>query len=426
MRRKRGEMSQGSEGKRERRRVTRYPNVLSLCLATLFNDMGADMLFPFYPLFFLLVLKEPQLRWFGLVETTTILIGHIIRPFTGKLGDVRGRKFLVCFGYLFLVISRVLQGLAKLWPHLIPARAVYEIGRGMRNPPRASLLVSSVPPERRGEAFGMLNSMDTVGAIIGPLLGMGIFSLLAWAGFGLEARFRAIFFVAAVPTLASILIVAQFAREEGREETQRADLSEAVERRAAAPFAEEEGNRSSFYVLTASCSLVGLLAITETMLLACGAKVLGIKPEQALKAVFLYWLVSLTFAPAAILSGRASDRLGRKPLIMGGFFTLFSLTAFLPFARGWGLLALVFLAHGIYQGLYKPVREAFVADLAPFGLRGKWLGAFEMWTGMSATVSPFLFGLLWDVVGPLWACYISAGAALAGAALVGAFVKEGR
>ncbi|HIE09927.1 MAG TPA: MFS transporter [Armatimonadetes bacterium] len=404
----------------ERKGITRYPNVLPLSLAALFNDTGADMLFAFYPLFFLMVLKEPRLRWFGLVETVTLLIGHIIKPFTGKLGDVRGRKPLICLGYLFLSISRFLQGLARVWPHLIPAKAVYEIGRGMRNPPRASLLASSVPPGRRGEAFGLLQSMDTVGAIIGPLLGMGVFSLLAWLGVGVEARFRIIFFVAAVPTLASILVVALLAREVGEGASPESEPGEEIE------TLREAENRRAFYILTSACSLVGLLAITETMLLACGASILGIKPEETLKMVFLYWLINISFAPSAILSGRVSDRVGRKPIVILGFLVLSALTALLPLAKRMFSLALIFLAHGVYQGLYKPVREAFVSDLAPRGLRGKWLGAFEMWTGVAGIVAPFLFGLLWDLLGPFGACYISAGAALTGAILISAFVREAR
>ena len=269
--------------------------------------------------------------------------------------------------------------------------------------------------------------MDTVGAVIGPRLGMAIFALLGWLGLGVEARFRAIFFVAAAPTLISVLIVALFAREVWErkgEEGPRDAPRETVEGTTAS--AAEEANRRSFYLLTFASSLVALLAISENMLLACGAQVLGIRPKQTLSAVLLYWLVNVSFAPSAILAGRASDRLGRKPLVVGGFLVLAALTALLPLARSWGLLAPVFLAHGIYQGLYKPVREAFVSDLAPSGLRGKWLGAFEMWTGVASLVAPFLFGLLWDLLGPGRACFISATAILLGAALVWAAVGEAR
>ncbi len=111
----------------------------------------------------------------GLVDSLVLLFGFIIMPFVGRLADVRGRRHLIWSGYACLMISRFSQGLARVWTHLIPPKILYKVGRGIRNPPREALLSDSVPSSHRGRAFGLLGSMDTFGAVIGPLLGIGLF-----------------------------------------------------------------------------------------------------------------------------------------------------------------------------------------------------------------------------------------------------------
>lgn len=124
------------------------PNVLPISLAAFFNDMGSDMLFAFYPIFFVQVLGISQMKVLGLVDSLALLFGFIIMPFIGRLADLRGRKHLIWGGYSLLAISRLSQGLAQVWQHLIPPKMLYQIGRGIRNPPREAL--ASRPREEKG------------------------------------------------------------------------------------------------------------------------------------------------------------------------------------------------------------------------------------------------------------------------------------
>jgi len=193
-------------------KVRQRPNVAPLSLAAFFNDTGSDMLFAFYPLFVALVLKA-NMTALGLIESIALLMGLFLRPAVGKLSDLRGRTRLIWGGYLCLALSRLTQSLAQAWYHLVPPKMLYEVGRGIRNPPREALLAESVPQDERGLAFGILQSMDTLGAILGPLLGLGIFMGLMGAGFSDETSYRVIFLVASLPTLMSIWLTSTQLKE---------------------------------------------------------------------------------------------------------------------------------------------------------------------------------------------------------------------
>jgi len=147
-----------------------------------------------------------------------------------------------------------------------------------------------------------------------------------------------------------------------------------------------------------SC-VFSVAAVTENFMLVCGAKVLGLQREAVLTIVLLYWLINITFAPTAMLSGRLSDRLGRKPLIVSALLVLGLLTAGFALVHSLVGVGALFLMHGVYQGLLRPSQKAFVADLAPAGRRSEVLGTYSMWTGLAAVPAPLAFGLAWDHLG---------------------------
>lgn len=128
-----------------RAKIDKNAKVLPISLAAFFNDMGSDMLFAFYPIFFVQVLCISEMKVLGLVDSLALLFGYVIMPFVGRLADLRGRKHLIWIGYGLLAVSRLSQGLARVWQHLVPPKMLYQSGRGIRNPPREALLTDSVP-----------------------------------------------------------------------------------------------------------------------------------------------------------------------------------------------------------------------------------------------------------------------------------------
>ena len=373
-------------------KLTKMSNVLPICFAAFFNDMGADMLFAFYPIFFVQVLRISEMKILGLVDSLALLFGFIIMPFVGRLADLRGRKHLIWGGYALLAVSRLSQGLSRVWQHLIPPKMLYQIGRGIRNPPREALLTDSVPPSHRGRAFGLLGSMDTFGAVIGPLLGLFLFQQFLNFGFQIDEAYRWIFYVAAAPTTISILLIF-FGTREVRKDVEK----EPTEKRKWG-FSILIKDRN-LLVFTLIAMVFTFWNVSENFMLVSGARILGIPKEQFWATVLLYWLINVSFAPTAYFAGKFSDEFGRKTPIIGGMIILGLMTMGFAYASTFLTVGILFLMHGIYQGLYKPNVQAWIADLAPTDQRAEVIGTFKMLVGLSDIPGPFVFGFLWDSFG---------------------------
>ena len=401
------------------------PNVLPLSLAAFFNDAGSDMLFAFYPLFLVLILKV-NMGQLGGLDSIALLTGLLIRPLTGFIADRKGRRHFIWTGYLCLMLSRALQGFARIWWHLAPPKMLYEVGRGVRNPPREALLADSVPREERGLAFGLLDSMDTLGAMLGPLLGLGIFYLLGHYGLTMESTFRLIFFAAAIPTIMSVFIIITRTREV--KEFGGSKESPTSERPRGSKLAALRAHKTLLIFTIISC-LFAFWAVTENFMLVCGLRILDISRQDIgtiWRVVILYWFINVTFAPTALYAGRLSDRIGRKLPIFLSLVILAVLTLGFAFVgRVYWQIGLLFALHGIYQGFLKPAQKAFVADLAPEELRATALGGYSMLTGVAAVPGPLIFGLLWYYSGGWRLPFLLSGAFVAlSAILFLLFVRE--
>jgi len=373
-------------------RVTKMTNVLPVCFAAFFNDMGSDMLFAFYPLFFVQVLRISEMKVLGLVDSLALLFGFIVMPLVGRLADIRGRKHLIWSGYALLLISRLSQGLARVWQHLVPPKMLYQVGRGIRNPPREALLADSVPPSHRGRAFGLLGSMDTFGAVIGPILGIVLFQFFLNMGVQVDEAYRWIFFCAAAPTTVSILLILFGTREV------RTNLSGKRVAGKRWGLSILLGDRTML-LFTLISMLFTFWNVSENFMLVSGAKILGIPKERFWVSVLLYWLINVSFAPTAYFAGRYSDRVGRKIPILVGMVVLGAMTVGFAYAFNFVSVGLLFLMHGIYQGLYRPNVQAWVADLAPVEQRAEVIGTYKMLVGLSDIPGPITFGLIWDLFG---------------------------
>ena len=373
-------------------RLNKTTNVLPICFAAFFNDMGSDMLFAFYPIFFVQVLHISEMKILGLVDSLALLLGFIIMPFIGRLADIRGRKHLIWGGYALLLISRLTQGLARVWEHLVPPKMLYQVGRGIRNPPREALLADSVPQSHRGRAFGLLGSMDTFGAVIGPILGVFLFQIFLNMGVHVDEAYRWIFFCAAAPTTMSILLIL-FGTREVR--TESADASESKRRLGFSILLRDK----TLLLFTLISMLFTFWNVSENFMLVSGARILGIPKERFWVSVLLYWLINVSFAPTAYFAGRYSDRVGRRIPILAGMVVLGLMTLGFAYAFNFISVGLLFLMHGIYQGLYRPNVQAWVADLAPAEQRAEMIGTFKMLVGLSDIPGPLVFGLIWDNFG---------------------------
>lgn len=233
--------------------------------------------------------------------------------------------------------------------------------------------------------------MDTFGAVLGPIIGLGLFSWFLNLGVHIDEAYRWIFFCAAVPTTVSVIIILLGTREV------RTDFGRTSSKRKWG-LTVIKGDRMLLLFTAVSC-LFTFWNVSENFMLVSGARILGISKEQFWTSVILYWLINVTFAPTAFYAGRFSDRVGRKIPITAGMIVLGVLTMGFAFAFNLLTVGILFMMHGIYQGLFTPSVQAWVADLAPADKRAEVIGTYRMLVGLCDIPGPFVFGLIWDLIG---------------------------
>src|SRR5439155_1412078 len=197
-------------------------NVVILGVISLFTDVSSEMILPILPFFLTQVLLASPLV-VGLVEGTADSVVSFMKIFSGQFSDAAGkRKRFVALGYGLSTAMKVLFPFAQTWPQFFAMRIVERTGKGIRDAPRDALLTESTPRETRGKAFGFHRSMDTAGAIAGPLVTLVLLSPVA-AALTLNDAYRLILGLAAIPAVLSVLVVL-FVREPERKPQKRQAL----------------------------------------------------------------------------------------------------------------------------------------------------------------------------------------------------------
>ena len=370
------------------------PNVFKLGVVSFFADVSSEMLYPLTPIFLTTVLGAP-VAVVGLIEGIAEGTASITRLFGGMLSDRFGvRRPFVTLGYGMAAVGKLLLAIATVWQMALLARFVDRLGKGLRTGPRDALLADSALPEHRGRAFGFHRSADTAGAVLGPLLAIGLLALL-------QDQLRIVFLLAVLPGLLAVLAMLPV-RE--------------------APIKPSAGEAPRFGIPNRQfgvfLAIFTLFAITNSsdVFLILRAQSLGLSKPLIVLAYVLYNVVYMSLSlPAGIVS----DRIGRRNVLVTGL-ALFSLV-YVGFAATtsaawvWPL----FLVYGGYIALTDGVAKALVADFVPSESRATALGAFAAATGVGVLIASVAAGLLWDLIGP-WAPFAlgAAGAAVAAVLLL--------
>jgi MFS family permease len=373
--------------------------VWALGFTSLFMDISSELIHGLLPLF-LVVSLGASAAVLGVVEGIAEATAHITRVFSGWLSDtLQRRKALAVAGYGLAAITKPLFPLASsVWLVLV-ARFLDRIGKGIRGAPRDALVADVTPADHRGAAFGLRQSLDTVGATVGPVLAIGLMHLF-------NDDIRTVLWFAVIPAAISVLILVV-----GVKEPPLAPQAKRV------PIKAEEIKRlGRFYWFVVAAGAVFTLARFSEAFLVIRAHDQGLALALAPAVIAV---MSLVFAASAYPAGRLQDRFGARPLLLLGLLAL--IAADLLLALGQTLLP-IFLGiglWGLHMGLTQGVLAALVAEAAPSRLRGTAFGLFGLITGLAALLASVAAGVLWEVIGPV-AMFI-AGAIFAGLAL-GAFV----
>ena len=355
------------------------PAVWALGFVSLLMDVSSEMIHGLLPVFLVAGLGASALA-VGLIEGAAEATALIVKVFSGALSDYVGRrKPLAALGYGLGALAKPLFALASSSGLVLAARLIDRVGKGIRGAPRDALVADLTPPQVRGAAFGLRQSLDTVGAFVGPLLAMGL--MLAWAN-----DFRAVFWVAVIPGALAVALLLAGVREPARES--RAPVN---------PIRREQLRRlSGAYWWVVGIGAVFTLARFSEAFLVLRAQEGGL--PIALTPLVLV-AMNVVYALAAYPFGRLSDRVGHRRLLALGLAVLIAADAALAWgnhgASVWAGIALWGLHLGITQGLL----ATMVADTAPADLRGTAFGLFNLVAGIAMLVASALAGLLWDAYG---------------------------
>ncbi len=384
-------------GTNSRRSLGLPRNVIVLSWVSFFQDAASEMLYPVLPIFLTTVLGAP-VAVVGLIEGIAEGTASVMKAVSGRLADVRQRRPLIALGYGLSSVSKFVIGFAGAWPVVLAARFVDRTGKGIRTSPRDSLIAADTPQEMRGRAFGFHRAADTSGAVVGPLIGLGLYEIL-------DQRLRPLFFVAFVPAVISVALIA-FVRE-GKTAA------------AAAKSITRVPLPASYRRVVTMLVLFGLVNFTDALIIL-RARELGLGFASI---ILSYCLYNVVYAGLSYPAGVVSDRLPRRFVFGVGlvFFAIAYLGLGLATSGGWVWLLLPL--YGGYTALTDGVARAWVSDGLEPNQLGWGLGLFQGLSGGASVVAGLWAGLAWNETGrtPL---LISGAVALALAALI-VLMREG-
>jgi MFS family permease len=378
--------------------------VWALGTVSLFMDASSELVHSVLPLF-LSVTLGASIAAIGVIEGIAEAIAQFAKLASGTLSDATRRKPWIVAGYGLAALTKPLFPLANAIAPVAVARFTDRLGKGIRGAPRDALLADVTAPDQRGAAFGLRQTLDTVGAILGPLAAAGLLLLYT-------DDIRAVLWWAVLPAIASVLVLVVFVREP---ETHRAVA------KPKPSFRNASALPAAFWWITALASLLTVARFSEAFLLLRGTS-LGMDLSAA--PVILAGM-SLVYALSSYPAGAASDRLGRSSLLALGIVALAASHAALALAANTLVLALGVGLWGLHMGLTQGLLAAMVADVAPLPLRGTAFGVFYALTGVALLIGSAAAGLVWELAGAPAPFVAGAGLALITLLLM-APVRSGR
>jgi MFS family permease len=374
------------------------PGIWVLGFVSMLMDISSEMIHSLLPLFLVGTLGVSVFT-VGVIEGLAESTALIVKVFSGALSDYLGkRKGLALFGYVLGAFIKPLFAIASGAGLVIAARLIDRVGKGIRGAPRDALIADIAPPEVRGAAFGLRQSLDTVGAFVGPLLGVGL--MLLWAN-----DFRAVFWVAVIPGLLAVALLFFGVQEpELHRNGQRTNpITRENLRRLGAPY---------WWVV--GIGAVFTLARFSEAFLVLRAQQTGV-PVALVPLVMV--AMNLVYAASAYPFGWLSDRMSHAKLLALGLIVLMVADGVLASGRQASTLLVGVALWGVHMGMTQGLLATMVADTAPADLRGTAYGFFNLLSGVAMLVASGLAGWLWDQHGAATTFY--AGAAFCVIALLG-------
>lgn len=366
--------------------------VWALGFVSLLMDVSSEMIHSLLPLFMVGALGASAFT-VGLIEGVAESTALIVKVFSGALSDHLGkRKGLAVLGYALGALSKPMFALAPSIGLVLGARFMDRVGKGIRGAPRDALVADIAPPEIRGAAFGLRQSLDTVGAFLGPLLAVVL--MLLWAN-----DFRAVFWVAVVPGVLSVLLLMVGVREPARH----------LGDKRVNPIRRDNLQRlGPAYRWVVLVGAVFTLARFSEAFLVLRAQDSGI-PVALVPLVMV--AMNVVYAASAYPFGRLSDRMSHKTLLAMGLGVLVMADLVLAAGTHWATVLVGVALWGVHMGMTQGLLATMVADVAPADLRGTAYGFFNLVSGLAMLLASAMAGLIWDRWGASFTFHAGAGLA---------------
>ncbi len=355
-------------------------NVVAMGIVSFFTDISSEMIYPIIPMFLSAVLKASATS-IGLIEGFAEATASLLKVFSGYISDrIKRRKALIVPGYTISNVVKPLMGLSTRWWHVLIGRFLDRVGKGIRTSPRDALIAESTPEGSYGVAFGFHRTLDTLGAILGPLTAFLILRLNPNA-------FRTIFYITAIPGAIAVLVLVMFVRETKRQR----EVS-----RKQTPSLSFKNFPVEFYVLL-FFTVIFAIGNSSDAFIILRIRNIGF---SASSTVMLYLVFNISYAFLATPFGALSDKIGKK-YVLGIGYLVFSLVYLsLALIQHSGLAVLILLVYGLYYAMTEGVGRAIVSEFVPSERLGTAFGLYHTLMGLSLLPASIIAGVLWDKIAP--------------------------
>lgn len=353
----------------------------ALGLVSMLMDISSEIIHALLPVYLVTVLGASMVT-VGFIEGIAEATASITKVFSGALSDWLGkRKLLAAIGYGLAAFTKPIFPLAPSVGWLVAARFIDRIGKGIRGAPRDALVADIAPTHLRGASFGLRQSLDTVGAFVGPALAIGLMWLTA-------NSFQAVFWVAVIPAFLAVALLVFAVDEPERPPGLR---------KVQSPLSVAELKRLGLaYWWIVGIAVVFSLARFSEAFLILRAQAVGL-PVVLVPLVLV--LMNVVYAFAAYPAGVLSDHVNRITILGVGFSLLIAADLVLGFTNGLAGVAAGVALWGLHMGFTQGLLATLVADTAPPELRGTAYGMFNLLSGLALLIASVLAGALWESVG---------------------------
>ncbi len=371
------------------------PTLVKLGLVSLFADISSEMLYPITPIFLTTVLGA-SMTSVGFIEGVAEGLASLLKTYSAVWSDrISKRKPFIFLGYFLSAIAKPLMGFATVWPHIIFARGMDRMGKGIRGAPRDALLAEAADDKHRGAAFGWHRAMDTLGAAIGPLIAILYLNYYS-------DNLRPIYYWSLIPGLIAVLFI--FIVKE------KANLKSNLQKNPKLNLSWS-GLPSDFKKYVLSWGIFSLANSSDVFLLL-KAKQEGVSLTVV---ILMYCFYNLFYALLSPYFGRLSDKVPRVKILISGLLIFSFVYLGFSVAKSLWQFWILFAIYGIYMAATDGVGKALAIDLIEKKnpeLKATGIGVLGTITGLATIIASTVAGFVWDSAGPLWTFVYGASGAL--------------